>query len=104
MLDRIGKVLFTSKDITDCVNGLKTGITQDCYRKCPIFIGVLKGCFVFLADPVRCVVLSCRIDFMAFSGYGDKAETSGVEISKKIYLSLPKVKMLLLLKTSRIQG
>ncbi len=44
----------------------------------PLFVGVLKGAFVFMADLVRAVDLDVEVDFMALSSYGRSTETSGV--------------------------
>ena len=41
-------------------------------------IGVLKGCFVFLADLVRYIDLDVSIDFLGLSSYGDSTKSSGV--------------------------
>ncbi|MFP4597345.1 MAG: hypoxanthine phosphoribosyltransferase [Persicimonas sp.] len=41
-------------------------------------IGVLKGCFLFLADLVRCIDLDLSVDFLGLSSYGDSTKSSGV--------------------------
>jgi hypoxanthine phosphoribosyltransferase len=43
-----------------------------------IVVGILKGCFVFLADLVRRIDLPVQIEFMGVSSYGDATESSGV--------------------------
>ena len=53
--------------------------------KNPLFVGVLKGCFVFMADLMRHVDLPCSIDFMAVSSYGSGTKTTGaVKIIKDL--------------------
>jgi hypoxanthine phosphoribosyltransferase len=42
-----------------------------------LFIGLLKGSFVFLADLVRAVNMPCEIDFARISSYGSGTESSG---------------------------
>lgn len=42
-----------------------------------IVIGVLKGSFVFLADLVRQLQISCHIDFIEVSSYGSGTNSSG---------------------------
>jgi hypoxanthine phosphoribosyltransferase len=44
----------------------------------PVFIGVLKGSTLFLADLVRACTMDVAIDFMSISSYADSAEQSGV--------------------------
>jgi hypoxanthine phosphoribosyltransferase len=41
-------------------------------------IGVLKGCFMFLADLVREIDLDMTVDFLGLSSYGDSTKSSGV--------------------------
>ncbi len=50
----------------------------------PVFIGVLTGCFMFLADIVRAAGLSCTIDFIKLSSYGDGMESGRVRLIKDI--------------------
>lgn len=42
-----------------------------------ILVGVLRGCFIFLADLSRLLTVPRRIDFMAVAAYGDSASPSG---------------------------
>lgn len=42
-----------------------------------VFIGALKGSFIFLADLIRAVDLPLSVDFIGVSSYGDGTETSG---------------------------
>jgi hypoxanthine phosphoribosyltransferase len=42
-----------------------------------LFIGILKGSFVFMADLVRCVDVPCQIDFARISSYGRGTVSSG---------------------------
>ena len=48
-------------------------------------MGVLKGCFVFMADLLRSVDMHCTMDFMAVSSYGSGTTTTGaVKINKDL--------------------
>ncbi|HSL99954.1 MAG TPA: hypoxanthine phosphoribosyltransferase [Candidatus Limnocylindria bacterium] len=40
-------------------------------------VGVLRGCFIFLADLSRLLTVPPRIDFMAIAAYGKSAAPSG---------------------------
>jgi len=42
-----------------------------------LFVGILKGSFVFMADLVRCVDVPCQIDFARISSYGRGTVSSG---------------------------
>ena len=43
----------------------------------PIFIGVLNGSFIFLADLMRAMSIECEVDFLKLSSYGASKVSSG---------------------------
>jgi hypoxanthine phosphoribosyltransferase len=75
---RLGPVVLTAEQVQERVEELGRRITEDYAGRRPLFVGVLKGAFVFLADLVRCVDLPLEVDFMAVSSYGSSTTTSGV--------------------------
>ena len=78
-------ILFTEEELKQRVCELSTAITRDYKDKNPIFVGVLKGSFVFMADLVRCVDTPCTLDFMVVSSYGSGVKTTGaVKINKDL--------------------
>jgi hypoxanthine phosphoribosyltransferase len=42
-----------------------------------LLVGVLRGCYVFLADLSRRLTIQARIDFIALSSYGQATKTTG---------------------------
>jgi len=64
-----GDILLTEEQILNRVGELGQRITAD-YESSPMFVGVLKGAWVFMADLVRAVDLDVEVDFMALSSYG----------------------------------
>lgn len=42
-----------------------------------LLVGVLRGCFIFLADLARHLTVPGRIDFMALAAYGPGADPTG---------------------------
>ena len=52
-------------------------ISADCKNTVPIFIGVLNGSFIFMADLIRHISVDCEIDFLKLSSYGDAKISSG---------------------------
>jgi len=85
MRDDIHEVLFSEEDIRRRVKELGAQITLDYAGKSPLLIGILKGCFVFLADVSRCIDMDCEIRFLTASSYGFSSVTSGkVRIDKDI--------------------
>ena len=53
MINDIDHILFDEATIAAKVHELGTLITNDYAGKSPFLIGVLKGCFVFMADLAR---------------------------------------------------
>lgn len=85
MMQDIERVYFTEAEIKARVRELGKQISDDYRGKNPLFISVLKGSFVFMADLMRSVSIYCDIDFMAVSSYGSGTTTSGaVEITKDL--------------------
>ena len=82
----IEKILISEEELKSRVSALGQEITAGYAGKSPVFIGVLKGCFIFMADLLRCVELPCELDFMAVSSYGDGTSTTGaVQITKDLH-------------------
>ncbi|MDP2363918.1 MAG: hypoxanthine phosphoribosyltransferase [Ignavibacteria bacterium] len=68
---------LTEEQIQNRVRELGVQISQDYKGKIPIFIGVLNGAFIFLADLMKNVTIDCEIDFFKLSSYGDSKISSG---------------------------
>ena len=82
-MDLIG--LYTPDDITEAVNNVGSQIAADYADKNPIFVGVLTGSFVFVADLIRAAAIPSEVDFIRARSYGTSMESSGaVEITKDI--------------------
>jgi hypoxanthine phosphoribosyltransferase len=73
----VGRVLFGREDVRRRVAELGRTITGDYVGREPVFVTVLKGGAVFLADLVRAVDLPLEVSFMAISRYGDAEESLG---------------------------
>ncbi len=85
MKNDIESVLFSEEELQACVKRIASEITRDFAGKEPVFIGVLKGSFIFIADLMRHVDLHCSVDFMAVSSYGSGSVTTGaVKINKDL--------------------
>ena len=85
MTQDIERILFSEEQIKDRIAELGAELTRDYKDKNPLFVGVLKGCFVFMADLLRSVDVYCTMDFMAVSSYGDgTTTTAAVKINKDL--------------------
>lgn len=58
-------------------------LDADYKDKHPIFIGILNGAFIFLADLMRKMTIPCEVDFLKLSSYGDEKVSSGSVTERK---------------------
>jgi hypoxanthine phosphoribosyltransferase len=70
--------LISKKKIESMVKKLGKAIAKDYVDKKPVYIGILKGSFIFMADLVRAANIDCEIDFMSVSSYGSSRKGSGI--------------------------
>jgi hypoxanthine phosphoribosyltransferase len=70
------KVLISREQIAKRVAELGEQITQDFAGEPVIFVGVLKGATIFLADLSRQVRLDATFDFIGVSSYGNRPSPS----------------------------
>ena len=81
----IESILISEEELGAKVREMGEEITRRYAGREPLFVGVLKGSFVFMADVLRCIDLPCSVDFMAVSSYGAGTESSGrVRIDKDL--------------------
>ncbi len=77
-------VLISEEELQEAVAKIGRQISRDFEDKDPIFVGVLKGCFIFMADLMRYVDIHCSVDFMAVSSYKGTTSTGAVKINKDL--------------------
>src|SRR6056297_211053 len=70
-------VYLTDEQIQHRTRQIGEQLSRDFKDKQPIFIGVLNGAFIFLADLMRYVTIPCEVDFLKLSSYGDEKVSSG---------------------------
>lgn len=85
MLDDILTVLITEEEIKNRVFELGKQISEDFGGEDIVVIGLLKGCFMFIADLMRAIDSHVEVDFMAVSSYGSGTVSSGEIKVKKDY-------------------
>ena len=84
MLNDIERVLISEEELQAKVREMGQKISEDFRGKDPLFVGVLKGCFIFMADLLRYVDIHCTMDFMAVSSYSGTSSTGAVKIAKDL--------------------
>lgn len=84
MRNDIQRILISEEELQEKVSEMGRKISRDFKDKDPIFVGVLKGCFIFMADLMRYVDISCSMDFMSVSSYSGTSSTGAVKINKDL--------------------
>lgn len=83
------RLLISRDDIQRRVEELAAAVQRDYRERPPLFLGVLKGSFIFLADLSRRMEPSPEVDFILLSSYGPLDHSSGrVEVVLEPRLSL----------------
>ncbi len=71
------KVLVTEEEIRVRIAELGEELYERFRGKNPLFLGVLKGSFVFMADLVRACQVKSDVEFIAVSSYQNSTVSSG---------------------------
>ena len=72
------KVLYSEEEIKQRVQAMGEELYDRFADKNPLFVGVLSGCFVFMADLVRATQLKSELEFIAVSSYKNGTKSTGV--------------------------
>jgi hypoxanthine phosphoribosyltransferase len=91
MKTTMGTILITEEEVRARIVELGRQISNDYPGGGILFVGILKGSFVFLADLIRAIPpeIPIEVDFMSVSSYGDAMTTSGtVHIEKDLAVSV----------------
>ena len=72
------KVLLSEEEIKARVQELGDRLYDRFKDKNPMFVGVLNGCFIFMADLVRAAQLKSAVEFIGLSSYKNATKSSGV--------------------------
>ena len=72
------KVLYSEEQLKTRVQEMGDELYERLKDKNPLFLGVLKGSFIFMADIVRACQLKSDIEFIAVSSYQNATSSSGV--------------------------
>jgi len=72
------KILYTEDEIKARVESMGRELYENFQGRDPLFVGVLNGCFMFMADLVRATGLKSELEFIGLSSYRDATKSSGV--------------------------
>lgn len=69
---------ITAEKISACVKNIAVKINHDLHDQNPIFLVVLNGSFMFAADLLKEVTISCEISFIKLASYHGTTSTGTV--------------------------
>lgn len=72
------RTIIARRRLQSRITALGKRIAIDYRKKNPVFIGILKGSFMFLADLIRAAGIECEVDFMSLASYGESKEGAGI--------------------------
>ncbi|MGH8016168.1 MAG: hypoxanthine phosphoribosyltransferase [Candidatus Zixiibacteriota bacterium] len=71
------ELLLNKEQIQKRVGEMGRELARDYEGKVPVFVGVMKGCMVFLADLIRHVNIPMEVEFISTSWYRKGTEQAG---------------------------
>lgn len=83
--DQTFEILIQEENINKRTRLMGIQLNLDYEHRCPIFIGVLNGCFLFMADLLKEISIPCEVAFVKVSSYQGTSSTGKI----KETLSLP---------------
>jgi len=75
------ELLFPQDRIEQRIRELGRRISQDYTGKNLVILGVLKGCFIFIADLVRTITVPFMVEFISADSYGEAMNPGQVILS-----------------------
>ena len=72
------KILMSEEEIKNRIQEMGDELYDRFENKNPMFVGVLNGCFIFMADLVRAAQLKSEVEFIGVSSYKNATKSSGV--------------------------
>jgi hypoxanthine phosphoribosyltransferase len=75
--DGIKSVLVSEEEISKKITEYGKILSEEYKDKNPLFVGILKGSFIFMSDIIRALTIPCEIDFMAASSYYNGTVSTG---------------------------
>ena len=82
------ELLFSQDRIEEKIRELGREISRDYANKNPVLLGVLKGCFIFMADLIRAINVPSEAEFISAHSYGSATEPGELTLSGGPQVSL----------------
>ncbi|BAO55465.1 adenylate kinase [Nonlabens marinus] len=82
------KPYLSAKEIESAVDNLAYQLNRDLKGKCPIFLGILNGSYIVLADLTRKFQGDCEIAFLRTSSYEGTESTGKIQLDMELDIDL----------------
>ncbi len=80
---------YVSKDdILFRIKEIAAELSKSFCDEIPVFIGILNGSFIFLADLIRLVNFECEIDFIKVASYVGEKSNGEIRLDKDINIDI----------------
>lgn len=79
VLDKTFETFIPEAEILERVRAVAERINKDMAGKNPIFLAVLNGSFVFVADLMRMITIPCEVSFVKLASYEGVTSTGKVK-------------------------
>jgi hypoxanthine phosphoribosyltransferase len=77
--DKEFEIFLENDNISKRTRLLGIQLNVDYEHRCPVFIGVLNGSFLFMADLLKEIDVSCEVEFIKVSSYNGVASSGTVK-------------------------
>jgi len=78
--DDIKKISVSEEELANMNKRLGSLISKDYEGKCPMLVGLLKGCLPFMSDLLKNITIPCTIDYFKVSSYKGTQSTGVINV------------------------
>ena len=83
-----GRVIISQTELQHRIAELGVELGHDLARERPIFVGVLQGAFLFMADLIRAMSIELTTDFIGVASYAGAKSSGQVRIVSDLSVSI----------------
>ena len=88
-------LLYSAAELRQRVEELGSIISKKYENKDPIFIGVLNGSFIFMADLLRSISIDCEMDFIKVRSYSGQKSSGTIQLLKDVSADVKDINVIL---------
>lgn len=77
--DKDFAVFISEQEIQQAIKSLAAKMNEELKGKCPLFVGVLNGSFMFVSDLLKNIETECEVSFIKVSSYSGTTTSGNVK-------------------------